>query len=140
MIISQEVTIDGASYYMEAKNLTFDPIGCTVTLQKIAPDRRSWHPIDPDAALAPIVKGFHIGVITMLQHYQDAPGWEMIARDTTNAGATFRLAVPGGWLYRIDHYQTPSCTFVPDPRIATWGNARAIKQDIEISLPEGFEK
>ena len=49
------------------------------------------------------------------------PVWEQVARDDTRTETTFRLAVPGGWLYRVrdvgESGVAIALTFVPDAKL-----------------------
>lgn len=54
--------------------------------------------------------------------------WEFVAGegDTISGKKTYRLAVPGGWLYRVDEKYMKghfALTFVPDPSVVPGASA-----------------
>lgn len=121
MLASKEFTIDGAQFFMEVGSMTFDPPIAEIKLQRMHEDRRGWTRIEPEddtPALAAARRGFELGVLTALKHYQDAPGWEPVElHGSERIGfRTHRLDVPGGWLYRVGDFQAHAVTFVPKPQ------------------------
>ena len=55
----------------------------------------------------------------MTDRQEALPKWEMAAesyhKDRPNEDLTYRLKVPGGWLYRVVEQNGTSMAFVPEP-------------------------